>query len=209
MKKIIGLMALLTLSLNAFAVAVDATSLKMKTYQIAVALDTDCTAPKVIFQSTAGEIKDFLANPTLGSGSLADGTYNCVMITMDDMVTYTSASGSGDTVCVAGTEYSVDICRSPETTDLLTGTTFTAQTCAGTSQWVGVANKVTLYLTTAADGSGGNFKKGGINGIALASPFIVSGAETGIFYLDVGQLAAAVDNGFTGCEMTTPTFGFR
>jgi len=211
MKKIIGLMALLTFSLNAFAVPVDASSLTMNVYQIAVALDADCSNPQVIFQSTAGTLKDFLANPTLGSGNLADGTYNCIMITMDDVISFKPSANEGAN-CVMGATYQIDVCRAPSTTDLLTGTTTTNPICAGTDQTVsagGVANKVTLYLLTGTSGAANSaFQKGvgANNGIALASPFIVAGAETGIFYLDAtGQVQS--QNGH--CEMNAPQFGFR
>lgn len=149
------------MAINAQA-GVNATSLKINVYQVAVSLNENCSSPQVIFTSTAGTEKDFLANPTLGNGSLANGTYNCVMITMDDVIKFTPSANTGATgKCVAGTEYAVDLCRAGGSalenyTDLLVGTTTTNTQCAGTHQSVsplalgGVANKVTLYLRTTA-----------------------------------------------------------
>lgn len=116
------------------------------------------------------------------------------------------------------------------TSDVLVGTTATTTECAGTDQAIpggGISNKVTLYLRTtslanndpnaqyvtawkagnAAIGAAG----GGLpaaaqpNGIQLASPFVVSGAKTGVFYLDVTGLV----DGTAACQMNPPVFGFR
>lgn len=215
-------------------------SLKLKVYQIAVALSDDCSSPIVLFTSTTGQEQNFLANPSLGRGSLDDGTYNCIMITMDDVIKFTPLVNDGAT-CTGGTEYSIDLCRTTatsngevvwSTTDLLEGTTTTSTECAGTSQVVGaggVANKVTLYLrTNAVLQSNGNSQYTGSwlkgtttafsvdsgagpsvntpNGIQLASPFVVSGGGSGIFYVDAtGQVTGAGAN----CEMNAPEFGFR
>lgn len=160
MKKI-ALAMLMALSTQLAFSATSPTSLKIKVYQVAVALSADCSSPTVIFSSASGTEKDFMTNPTLGSGSIADGTYNCVMITMDDVIKFTPAANDGGS-CLGGTEYSIDLCRDTassggetvfSTTDLLEGTVTTTTQCSGTSQIVGsggVANKVTLYLRTTA-----------------------------------------------------------
>lgn len=158
MKLIIPIL-LLTVFNTALAVT-SPTSLKLHIYQVAVALSNDCSSPQVIFSSTTGAERDFISSPVLGSGSLANGTYNCVMITMNDVIKFTPSANDGAT-CTGGTEYAIDLCRTTassgnepvwSTTDLLEGTTTTsAVQCSGTSQVVGsggVANKVTLYLRT-------------------------------------------------------------
>lgn len=229
MKKLLFSIFALALGFNAFAVT-DPTSLKVKVYQIAVAENADCSDPQVIFTSTAGSEKDFITNPTLGSGSLADGTYNCVMITMDDVIKFTPLANDGAT-CTAGTEYAIDLCRVGEDTDLLESTTTTSTACVGTDQSVsagGIANKVTLYLrtTSPANNSGDaddvySWKKGTVlanangagnpsvdsaNGIQLTTGFVVSGTKTGIFYVDA---SSQVTGAGANCEMNAPEFGFR
>lgn len=161
MKKLIMSLIVFGFAQNGWAVT-SPSSLKLRVYQIAVSLSTDCSSPKVLFTSIAGSEKDFINNPSLGSGDLEDGTYNCVMITMDDVIKFTPAANDGGS-CLGGTEYEIDLCRNTassggetvmSTTDLLEGTTFSMGTqCAGTDQIVssgGVANKVTLYLRTNA-----------------------------------------------------------
>lgn len=208
MKRFPLLMISLLLSTSLFAVT-NPTELNLKIYQISVALNVDCSDPQLIFQSTAGVTKDLIADPTLGSGTLADGTYNCVMITMDDVISYKPLANDGVN-CVAGTTYAIDLCRTPETTDLLTGTTFTTPTCAGTDQSTtagGLANKVTLYLRSGVSGLLSSWMKTNANdGIPLTAPFVVNGTETGIFYIDATNQIQ--DNG-SQCEMDAPVFGFR
>ncbi|HXH75522.1 MAG TPA: hypothetical protein VNJ08_11185 [Bacteriovoracaceae bacterium] len=175
-----------------------------------------------------------MANPTLGTGSLVDGTYPCVMITMDDVLKFKPTANDG-TNCVAGTEYAIDLCRDFASTgsvihsssEVLEGTTFTDTDCIGTNQSVaagGIANKVTLFLRISAPannhadaGSVSAFAKGTLlsgtvstnpadNRIQLASPFIVSGTKTGVFYVDATNKIS--DTG-AACDMAPPLFGFR
>ncbi len=161
--KIKILMFLSMASFNTFAVT-DPSELKIKVYQVSVSLSSDCTSPVTILTSATGVETDFMASPTLGSGTLADGTYNCVMITMEDVIKFKPLANDG-AVCTAGTEYSIDLCRNQASsggnalysfTDLLLGTTFTSTECQGTSQIVasgGISNKVTLFLRTTAPSS--------------------------------------------------------
>lgn len=228
---------MLTMAFN--ALAVNPTSLKMKVYQISVAANEDCSSPITLFTSQAGEEKDMLLNPTLGSGNLDDGTYNCIMITMDDVIKFVPESTTGS--CSGGTEYSIDLCRDQASsdgsalyshTDLLEGTTFTTTECAGTDQSVsagGISNKVTLFLRTTAPANNhadadfvSSWKKGTVtalsqnggtgpsvdsaSGIQLASPFVVAGSKTGVFYIDAtGQ----IDGSNPTCDLQPPVFGFR
>lgn len=141
----------------------NASSLKLKIYQISVSANTDCSNPITILSSASGTETDFMSNPVIGTGSVPDDTYPCLMITMDDVIKYTPATNTG--ACSSSTEYTADLCRDLASsggagnerwsfTDLLEGTTVTPNVeCAGTSQSVtngGIANKVTLYLRTTA-----------------------------------------------------------
>lgn len=153
---------LTSISLNTLA-ATSASSLKIKIYQVSVSAATDCSSPITILTSVAGTETDFMADPVIGSGTVPDGTYPCLMITMDDVIKYKPVADALPG-CTSGTEYTADLCRDLTssgvgeehyaTTDLLEGTTFTPNVeCAGTDQSVatgGIANKVTLYLRTTA-----------------------------------------------------------
>ncbi len=241
MKNLLSVMCLFS-TINTYA-AVNPTEFKVTVYQVSVSLSADCSSPQTIFSSVAGEETDFLASPSLGSGTIANGTYNCVMITMEDGIKFKPASTEG--TCTGGTEYSIDLCRArsgsatadeyyQSYTDLLSGTTTTSTECSGTSQIIGsggASNKVTLYLrTTSLDtaDSDSDFttvwkkgtalantnKSGGVtgpsqdrpNGLPLASPFVVSNAKTGIFYVDA---TGKIDGSNGNCELLPPKFGFR
>lgn len=223
------------ISFSSFGV-ISPSSLKLKVYQVAFALSDDCSNPQVVFSSVAGVESDFLSAPTIGSGPLDDGTYNCVMITMDDVIKYTAGATEGN--CTAGVEYTGDLCRNQANsggifiqshTDLLIGTTTTSTECQGTDPGAGgIANKVTMYLRTnglafsdpnseyvgswlkgtAAIGAagGGNPTSPLPNGGLLSSPFIKTGSVTGVFFADATNF---LDGTGGYCELSGAKFGFR
>lgn len=150
-------------SLASFAVT-SASSLKLKIYQVSVSASTDCSSPITILSNTVGVETDFMTNPVIGSGTVPDGTYPCMMITMDDVIKYKPLANDLPG-CTVGTEYTADLCRDLASTggagqerysftDLLIGTTFTPNVeCQGTDRTIatgGIANKVTLYIRTTA-----------------------------------------------------------
>lgn len=229
---------LLSLSFSALAVT-SPTSLKIKIYQISASLNVDCSSPQVLFTSAAGAEKEMLGSPTLGNGNLANGTYNCIMFTMDDVIKFTPTAADGGS-CVAGTEYSIDLCRDQVSsggdafwshTDLLEGTTVTDTECAGTAQSVaagGIANKVTLYLRVGAPANGTadadevtSWKAGTVlanaNGAGTPSVDSLNGIELTAPFVVSGTKSGIfyidATNQVTGaganCELNPPEFGFR
>jgi len=185
---------------------VNPSELLITVYQVAVSTSTDCSNPQVIFTSSGGTEVNFLANPMLGGGNIPDGTYHCVMINMSDVIKYRPTANDG-TLCIAGTQYSSDVCRaeSAESTDRLSGTTATNVACTGTTA-APSADHVTLYLHTASPNTGASFRSGVANGILLANPFVVSGSASGTFVVDATN---KVRDNLTYCEMDAPGFSFR
>jgi hypothetical protein len=55
-------------------------ALKITVYAVAASVNPDCSGAKVISSFTGGREFDFEQNPTLMSGILADGTYQCVIL---------------------------------------------------------------------------------------------------------------------------------
>ena len=219
-KNLGGLLAVLTLTLSinsALAVnaAVDPSSLLVNVYAMAVSASTDCSNPIQVFKNDSATEVDFLANPTLGQGTVPDGTYKCVMITMSDNLKFKPSAASG-TQCVTDTTYTIDVCRSDQgsgsTYDSLDGTTFgSATACSGTDA-TPTSDKVTLYLTTTSPVSGDEaFHKptsatDTTHGLNLASAWVVSGTSSGKFVVDGrGQVQ---DIG-SKCEMGAPAFSFK
>src|SRR5436305_10349522 len=96
------------ISLAALA-AVDASSVKLKVYGVAVSTSADCSNPIVVFSSDVPTELDLAQNPTLGTGTVPDGTYQCVMITFSDQVKATPKTTEG--ACIAGMEFSGGVCQ--------------------------------------------------------------------------------------------------
>lgn len=125
MKRIIYLVPLFLLFSSSAFGGVDPSSLVGKIYKAYMSTNSDCSSPVVIFNAETDTTNypdgyaevDFVANPTIGTGSMADGTYKCVIFKMSDLFTMVPATSDGDQ-CVAGTSYTYDTCcaGTPQTT---------------------------------------------------------------------------------------------
>lgn len=191
--------------------AMDPATIKVKIYGVAVSASLACDNPIVIFDSANGIETDFLKKPVLGGGNVPDGTYPCVMINMSDNVKFTPAASDGVN-CVAGTEYTIDICRSDNgcSYNLRTGSSYGSLTAATGTSGSPSPNVVTMYLRTNAVGTN-NFQYPAnaadtSRGLPLASAFVVSGSSAARFVVDArGQVASAGGQ----CGLNAPTFAFR
>jgi len=189
----------------------DPSSLKVKVYAVYASQSAQCTDPVQIFSNDAGTFVDFLTNPTLGDGELADGTYNCVIIKMSSIIKHTPLTT--DSSCVAGTEYTGGVCnmRGSES-DPASDLDGNPIACLGDGSNAGsVDNTVYMYLTTDSAASTGDrafvhpVTPGDGNGIRLGSPLIVSATSTAKFVVDArGQVVA----GGGECGINAPAFDF-
>lgn len=185
----------------------DPSSLKVKVYAVYASLSAQCTAPIQIFSNDAGTFVDFLTNPTLGDGELADGTYNCVIIKMSSVIKHTPLTT--DSTCVAGTEYTGGVCNASDSASDLDGNPIV---CAGDGSNAGsVDNTVYMYLTTDSAASLGDrafvhpTAAGDGNGIHLGSPLIISATSTAKFVVDAHGGVVA---GGGECGINPPAFDF-
>ena len=152
------------------------------------------------------------SNPTIGSGSVANGTYPCVIFKMSDQVTFVPSANDG-TGCVSGTSYTIDVCSdfgsgAPQVTDN-NGNITTCATASGTEDtvWVYVStfssstNGYSGHNAFAPPATNGDSQ----NGFNLASEIIISSTTTGtlVFGTD-GKVAES--NG--SCELRSPDFSF-
>jgi hypothetical protein len=219
MKKSLRLMTLCGLFLASNLVAnTDPTTAKLNIYGVAVSTNTDCSDATVVGYTAAGTLYDFLASPTLATGTIAAGTYQCVILYMDAKLTFKPLATVGS--CTAATEYSINIANGGVTlaTATTSGTALTygtevAATGTGSTDLVHV-DKVLLFLSTASTGDGqtGDAFRRPVTGhlgygITLASPLVVAatgGKGTFVVNFD-GQV-----NGSGGtCDLGPPTFAFR
>jgi hypothetical protein len=209
MKTTIAFLAALNLlSASAAFAGGDPSSLKVKVYAVYASTSAQCTNPTQIFLNSSGDYVDFLGGPTLGGGDLPDGTYNCIIIKMSDIIKHTPKTTA--TTCVAGTEYTSGVCKSGQTGDSLTAIGDIA--CRGDGTTTGsVEDAVFMYLTTDTGASTGGkaFKRpvtaGDGNGIKLAAPLVISSTTRAKFVVNGnGQVVA----GGGDCGMNAPTFSF-
>lgn len=229
MRKLLLSLMILALSSVTFADTVDAESLKVKMYKFYVSLNADCSNPVLVYSNDDPSYANMSGEAELFSEELADGTYNCVIIEMSDMIKFTPADDiviNSETVCDASVEYTRDVCRAhgDDESDLWNTVSRVGSTdliCAeGQSE-----ERVFLYLTTAiteeddennlifispAD-TAITIPTGKNKGDRLASALTKSGSLSGVFYVDVSNKIEGRNfgEGDTECDMQKPVFGFR
>ena len=204
----LSLLAAALVSSSAFAL--DASSLKLQVYSVMLSTSPLCTSPVTVFSSTTPTEVDFLAAPTLGSGNPPDATYNCVIIKMSDLIKFTPSASAG--LCMAGTQYTADVCRSDNGGMTQAPDAVGAPTvCTGTDT-APVSNPVYLYLTTnASAGTGGNTfmqptSAASTEGLNLTAPLVVAGTARSKFVVNA---TGKVGSDSVSCGMNPPVFGFQ
>jgi len=94
----------------------DPSSIKIGLYALWISQNADCSNAVLVQDNGAtAQYKDFVAKPTLFTGSPAVGSYSCVAIKMSDVIKFEAASAFGE--CATNTEYAIDIYRSDNTGD--------------------------------------------------------------------------------------------
>ena len=200
---------------------INPSTVKIKVRRVAVSTDEYCGSLTTIYENLSPTYLDFSGTPDLGSGSLADGTYKCVVIEMSDQVQFTPSASSDNSACVSGTEYTLDVCqlRSGEdsTAKLVDGSTIT---CKSGEDYVGV------FLSTAStnapiDAGTTDTVEGNAfaaptaskltDGFKLQGDFVVAGDKNGTFYADfTGRVQEGSDSsGNVACDMDAPNWGFN
>lgn len=197
--------------LSANAMALDASSLKLQVYSVMLSTSAQCTSPVTVFASATPTEVDFLATPTLGSGNPPDGTYQCVIIKMSDLIKFTPSASAG--LCAAGTQYTADVCRSDNSGMTQAPDAVGAPSACNGTDAAPVSDAVYLYLTTnAAAGSGGGSTfmqptgAASPNGLNLTAPLVIAGAAKSKFV--VNATGKVGDDGIS-CGMNPPVFGFQ
>ena len=193
------------------ALALDASSLKLQVYSVMLSTSPLCTNPYVVFSNTTPTEVDFLAAPTLGTGNPPDGTYNCVVIKMSDIIKFTPSASAG--LCASGTQYAADVCRSDNGGMTQAPDAAGAPTVCNGTDAAPVSDPVYLYLTTnstAGAGGGNTFMQPtstvSANGLNLTAPLVISGTVKSKFVVDA---TGKVGSDTFGCGMNPPVFGFK
>jgi hypothetical protein len=186
-------------------------------YKVLLYESADCSGtPQTLFDNSDGESSNFVENPTIGTASITDGTYNCVAIKISEAVTYIPAEDEG-AECAAGSSYTIGVCPSGFSgTDADDGTTISCTDDTSDQVWI--------YLSTwSASVAGGDNQTNNAfipptsdddadRGIKLASALTVSGDTTGTFVIDTsGSISSGItsDDGSASCGMDQPNFSFE
>lgn len=204
---------------NAFANG-NPSSVKVNIYGVAVSQNANCSNAQMVSYNPAGTVYELTQNPQLVSGNLPTGSYQCVVLYMDDLITYIPATNVG-TNCVAGQTYQRIICHSDSSCQYTTATiangalTYgsTATSSASSSSDTSHINQVLLFLSTGSTATNGNHafqqpvSPPSSNGLQLSGAFTVSPTGgTGTFVINFNN--QITDTGST-CDLEPPTFSFR
>ncbi len=184
-------------------------SLKLKIYKFAVSANADCSSPITIYETSSPSYVEFGSSTTIGTGSLDDGDYPCIMFEISDQVKFTPSENAGDQ-CVAGEEETLEVCRDngsgAPTYKLIDGTT---GTCTSNEDQVGMYISTNSTSTTGGDNTNAfeppTAANDAAHGLKLNGEFTVSGAATAVFVVQPsGDVATDGDR----CDMQPPQFGF-
>lgn len=133
------------------------TSLKVTLFKAYISTNQDCSDPILVQDlGESGQEFDFLDSPTLFSGSIPAGTYNCLILVLNDTMRFKAdqTAVNAHNGCNSTTDYyTFDVYRAGEDDSNLwidkDGNTITSTGSAASPG----TDKMTVFLTTAADAS--------------------------------------------------------
>lgn len=206
MRQIFLYLGALLASGTVFSATTNPGFLKLKIYKVAISSSPLCTNPITVLSEEGPTYTDFLTSPSIGSGSVADGNYPCVIIEFSDNIQFTSSTSTGN--CATATTYTSDVCGASfgGAFTLLDGTT---GTCGATEQ------RVAMYLSTASTGGSGSANAflaptsigDTARGFNLGAALIVSGSSSAKFIVNASnKIDGADESGL--CAMQAPAFSF-
>jgi hypothetical protein len=176
-----------------------ASSVTIHLYALWISQSANCSNPILVQQHpAAGVDRDFLLNPVLFQGTPANGSYQCVMFKMSDVLRMQPATSFG--ACVAGVEYRGDIYREGESDwkDIELNPIIGS----GTDEDP-LDDHVTIFMTRSpAAAIARGISENQI--VELGSNLIVPGQST--FVMDASQ---AVLSWGDGCGLEKPAISFR
>src|SRR5262249_35991804 len=152
----------------------------------------------VMVATPAGQIQDFVSNPTLGSGAIPNGSYTCIMVKLSNLITYSPTVDDGFCT-VAGGPYTRNVFQAPNISIDPAGNTINGiGTTADTTE-----NPFWAYFKV---GGGTQDCKTPATACTLTTPIVVSGDRTGTLVVDFD---GKIDGSQNPCDMGPPVFSFR
>lgn len=211
MKRIIGmsLVFLLGKTLPLSAYYIDTTNpqyVKVKIYEVRASANADCSNSIRIFSNSSPGSTDMVGNPTLGTGALPNGTYQCFMIKMSDTIHSAPVDTPVGGTCVAGQDIVQDIAR-PDPSNpgghgvAPDGTTF-ALTNGEDIVWIYF--RVGAVTDNTSDSS---FRPD--KGMPLTAPVTVTGDKNLTIVFDFDGRVGTDPNPPHACATDSPTMSIR
>ncbi len=217
--RFLGISALLvgtSIALSASAETTVPASMTMKVYRFGVSTSPTCEN-MTVYTLDAPDFVDFTTSPTLGSAAVPDGTYQCVALEVDPVMTVTPKAAQG--ACTTAPQ-TIDFCAAlaaikaaPRTEETIDG----VQPLGGDASKVfdtcpSPGEKFVIYLTTQiASGAKSNAFRAPTSpsdtahGHPLGAPLVVGPKTTGTFVVSVN--AISTDSG--SCYADNPSFTFE
>lgn len=85
----------------------------IKLYDLYLSAATDCSSPILVSGSSTPISRDMVASPTLFVGTIANGTYPCMIIKLVDVIDFATATTVGP--CTSGSVLRKDFYKAPDT----------------------------------------------------------------------------------------------
>ena len=192
--------------------------------------DVYCTAGKQTLTllgditPTASQKVDCAGSPTLGRGSIENGTYKCLAIRIWDNVTYSPTTDTTSGACDNSSDYTIDLCGGGTNGEALVSywdpDTGASANCtidsSPASEWIWI------YMSTSSTDEAADDECSNCNnypptsdnltkGITLGGALVISAAKTSTFKTTISDRIAdeSVWSASNGCSMLKPAFTFE
>jgi hypothetical protein len=182
------------------------TSLKVRMQKVYLAANADCTNPVLVQDKGAGDYQDLVGKPTIFSGSVAAGTYNCLALKISDIMKFTAdatAAAASNGVCVAGRENDFDILKVEQPAenwyDVETGGTIAGAGTYGAA----VEQNVFLFISTNPSAvTAANARVHVHQLVPLVNPVVIKTSQVtnGAFVFDAANRIAVTQEAFCWLE---------
>lgn len=193
----------------------------VKVYQGYLSTNGNCSSPVLFLDAESDSTNfpdgyaqvDMAASPTIGTGTIAEGTYKCAIFKMSDQITFKPDADSGAS-CQEGVQVSMDVCQDHGTgAPTVTDKDGNQTSCAAAE---GTEDTIWIYISTFSATDGGSedhdafsppATDGASEGFKLNNEITISADVTGTFVF--GTAGKVESSAFEdACDMQPPDFGF-
>lgn len=178
-------------------------SVRVRAYKVYLAANADCSNPIVVQDRGAADYANIAGRPTLFSGSVAAGAYNCMILKMSDVIKFTPdvpAQAASNGVCMAGQERDFDILKAPDGESWYNVESGGSTSGAGTYATPVAQDVFQFFSTNQSAATAANGRIHGHQLTTLGNPVVIRSSETtnGAFIFDFSGRMAVVSESDAG-----------